>query len=110
MNIQKLFFSMAVPLSLLASPAIAQDEEITIDVLDQEDALPEQVTSEIRLPDAASDQARESAAEGLDTANEARDKHREFGQDRAREAREQRGSDRSGGRPGSPGGGPPGKP
>ncbi len=102
MKIHKLMLSVAVPLSLLATPAMPQDAEITIDVLDQEDALPEQVTSEIRLPEAASDQARESAAEGLETGSDARDKRREFGQERAREAREQRGPERPGERRGPP--------
>lgn len=42
----------------------------------------------IALPEAASDQARESAAFGLETANEARERGRELGQERAQEARE----------------------
>ncbi len=42
----------------------------------------------LELPAEASDQARESAAYGLDTANEARERAREHGQARADEARQ----------------------
>ncbi len=42
----------------------------------------------LSLPETASDQARESSAFGLATANEARERSREFGQDRAADARE----------------------
>lgn len=48
-----------------------------------------QAGAPLTLPEDAAEQARESAANGLDTANEARTRGRDFGQDRAAEAREQ---------------------
>lgn len=83
--------AILIPLSLPASPVFAQqDDEVTIDVVSDQDAMPEEVTSEIQLPEAASDQARESADDGLDAANSARENRREFGRDKASEARETR--------------------
>lgn len=93
----KLLSTVAVAFSLLASPLWAQDEEVTIEVVDDSQSEPEEVISEIRLPESASDEARENAAHGLDTANRAREKRREFGQERASEAREQRGIGRGNG-------------
>lgn len=105
----KLLSTVTISLSLLASPLWAQDEDVTIDVVGESESEPEEVTSEIRLPDSVSDEARENAAFGLDTANSAREKKREFGEERASEAREQRGIGEGASGSGNPGGNP-GKP
>jgi hypothetical protein len=81
--------AMMVLLSLgFSAPALAQDDEVTIDVVTDQDSLPDEVTSEIELPTQASEAAQGNAGPGLDTANEAREKGREFGMERAAEARE----------------------
>ncbi len=93
----------------VAMPAFAEDDlDVTMEVI-EEDADEARFVRQIELPAGASEQARESAADGHETANEARERGREFGQERAREARE-RGRD-GGGPPdgrGAPGG-PPGR-
>jgi hypothetical protein len=75
----------------LSAPAIyAQepDNEITMDVLDSVDAGEETLGARIELPERAAVRARERSAFGLETANQARERGREFGQERATEARE----------------------
>jgi hypothetical protein len=67
--------------------AEADVPEITMTVLESEDNA-ESVVSEIQLPANASPVAQERAAKGLSTANEARERGREFGQERAEQARE----------------------
>lgn len=62
--------------------------EVTMSVLESE-ADVERVISEIQLPARASAVARERSAHGLETANEARERGREFGQERAEQARDQ---------------------
>lgn len=99
----KLLPLAAISLFLIASPVWAQDEEVTIDVVSDSESEPGEITSEIRLPDTASDEARENAAFGLDTANSAREKRREFGEERASEAREQRGIGEDASGSGNPG-------
>jgi hypothetical protein len=93
----------AAVLSVYASQAYAgADElpEVTLSVLESE-ADAERVISEIQLPETASPVARERAAQGLETANDARARGREFGLERAEQARE-------GAKPGKPD--RPGKP
>jgi len=71
-------------------PLLAQqgDElDITMTVVD-EDAQPDIAVEPIVLPDSAALQAVESSAQGLATANEARERGREFGQETAKAAHE----------------------
>ncbi len=91
MKIFNPIYLFALMAALISLGAHAQDnngdpDEDTIVVL-EEDALPDRVFVELRLPDTASDVARERAAQGLDTANQARELGREFGQQRAEQAR-----------------------
>ena len=69
------------------------DDEVTMEVVDDADADERDYVDDIALPEAASETARDSAAFGLDTANDARERASEdgraFGQATAREAREQ---------------------
>ncbi|HEY3486765.1 MAG TPA: hypothetical protein VGL10_01755 [Gammaproteobacteria bacterium] len=60
--------------------------DITMSVLESEDDA-EQRTFEIQLPDKAALSQEEGSAPGLDTANQARDHGREFGQEQAERAR-----------------------
>src|SRR5688572_20164616 len=81
---------LAAILLVCASASYAAEGEvpdITMTVLESEDAA-ERVVSEIQLPEKASPAAQEHAAKGLNTANEARKRGREFGQERAEQARE----------------------
>ncbi|MEF8889012.1 MAG: hypothetical protein V5A14_03110 [Desulfohalobiaceae bacterium] len=88
------FIALSVLLAglLAAAPAMAQDDEAEarndeMQVVDQNER-PEDVDKELSLPKSASEQGKESSSYGLDTANEAREKDREFGQERAQEAGE----------------------
>jgi hypothetical protein len=77
-------------LSVYSSLACADEDRVpavTMSVLESEADI-QRVISEIRLPEQASPVARERAAKGLETANEARERAREFGQERAEQARE----------------------
>jgi len=77
-------------LATYGGPLLAQqgdDLDITMTVVD-EDAEPDTAVEPIVLPDSAALQAVESSAQGLATANEARERGREFGQDTAEAARE----------------------
>jgi hypothetical protein len=80
-------------LSSYSGLSMAQDTDLdlvddpTLIVVD-EDADPETAMEPIVLPDDASAQAVESSAQGLATANQARERGREFGQDTAEAARE----------------------
>jgi hypothetical protein len=88
--------------ALAAGTAQAQDAEVTIRVIPPDAEVPEVVTGEIRLPDDTSQEARDNAAFGLDTANEARERREGFGRDVATEARENRERFRNIERPGPP--------
>jgi|GEM_PF-6080688 hypothetical protein len=86
-------------LGLIATPVWAQEEEVddfTMEVVSDADADEAEYVEEIELPEAASDTARDNAAFGIDTANEARknasEDGRAFGERTASEAR-QRGRD-----------------
>lgn len=97
----------AAILSVYSSLACAGENEVpdvTMTVLESE-AEAERVISEIQLPQQASPVARERAAAGLETANEARERGREFGQERAEQARDRAapGKPETPGRPDRPG-------
>lgn len=96
MKLLKLVAAVALPLSLVATPVVAQEDEEALDVVTDQEATPDEGTGELALPEDASEEGKENSAEGLDTANEAREKRREFGEERARDARERRGPPDSG--------------
>jgi len=78
-------------LSTYGGLSMAQDTDIVEDptlIVVDEDADPETAMEPIVLPDDASAQAVESSAQGLATANQARERGREFGQGTAEAARE----------------------
>lgn len=92
-------------LLLTAVPAWAQEaqddgdlNDVRMEVVGEPDAGEREFVEEIRLPETAAPEARDNAAFGLDTANEARqraaDEAAEFGRSVAREAREARESGR----------------
>ena len=83
-------------LGLIAAPVWGAEEpgdEVTMEVVSDPDADEAEYVDEIELPESASDTARDNAAFGIDTANEARTKASEdgqaFGESVSREAREQ---------------------
>jgi hypothetical protein len=80
--------AIAACLSVPAIYAQEPDNEVTMDVLDSTDANEEMLGARIELPERAAERARERSAFGLETANQARERSREFGQERAAEARE----------------------
>lgn len=82
-------------LGLSATPVWAQEEEVddvTMEVVSDADADEAEYVEDIELPEAASDTARDNAAFGIDTANDARknasEDGRAFGERTAGEARE----------------------
>jgi hypothetical protein len=112
---------------ILATGALAQENEapeietldLTMELMPEGATRPDAVTRVIELPAAAAEAARENAARGLETADEARgrgnpaneiaEQARERGRERAQQGREDVG--RGGGPPdgiGPPGSGPPG--
>lgn len=84
---------ITVAMFLFAGIAMADDKplDVTISVVQSPNDLPAAVTKTIELPAAASDVARERSAKGLDTANQAREHGRAFGQGIAGEAKARRG-------------------
>ncbi len=73
---------------ILAGPAGADEGlDPTMRVVD-DGVSEEEFVREIDLPEQAADRARDAARPGLDTANQARERRREFGEERAGEARE----------------------
>lgn len=82
-----------LPLSFFAVPVYAQDStsegEATIEVVGDAEAQPEDISNAISLPEEAAAEARQNAAFGLETANNAREKGEESGEEQAEEAREQ---------------------
>lgn len=83
-------------LGLIATPVWAQEEggdDVTMEVVSDADADEAEFVDEIELPEEASDTARDNAAFGINTANEARteasEDGRAFGESTSREAREQ---------------------
>ena len=87
MNPHKLF-SVAALLLALSRAVLAEDLDVTLTILEDEDMSEEVFVNEIALPIQAVEKARENAARGIDTSNQARQQGREFGAERAREARE----------------------
>ena len=84
---------IATAMYLFVGFAMADDQplDVTIRVIQSPNDLPAAVTRTIELPVAASDLARERSRKGLDTANQARESGRAFGQSIADEARARRG-------------------
>ncbi len=84
---------IAVAAFLFVGIAMADDQtlDVTIRVIQSPNDLPAAVTRTIELPVAASDRARERSRQGLETANQARESGRAFGQGIADEARTRRG-------------------
>lgn len=84
---------LAVATFLFVGIALADDKplDVTISVIQSPNDLPAAVTKTIELPAAASDVARERSGKGLDTANQAREFGRSFGQGVAEEAKARRG-------------------
>lgn len=72
MNIKAFFLASAF--SLLATPVLAEEAEITIDIIEEESGGPEQLMNRIELPEAASFEAHENGQPGLDIANDARER------------------------------------
>jgi len=104
MNRHIAYFGLA---ALMFSPLSFADEvaaDDTVTVVEEGESATD-VASQIVLPDAASDAAREHAAFGLGVANQAREMGSAYGQQMAEQAREQR-ADARGGNAGSH----PGKP
>ena len=66
---------------------VADDLDVTMEVVG-EHASEERIARELRLPEAADQTAEETSREGLETAGEARERGRDFGQDRAESARQ----------------------
>ena len=95
MNTRHIFYPFIIAaLTSIGGIAMAQETDeldLTMDLL-EEGETPEDIVEPIALPEDASPQGVESSADGLATANEARERGREFGQDTAAEAR-QRGED-----------------
>jgi len=73
--------------------AAADDKplDVTISVVSSPEDLPDAVTKKIELPGSAAGVAVERSEKGLDTANQARQHGREFGQAVAEEAKARRG-------------------
>lgn len=86
-------FGLIVPLLLLSGGVAFADQplDVTIRVVNSPADLPAAVTKTIELPAAAADVARDHAAKGLGTANQAREQGRDFGQAVAEEAKNRRG-------------------
>ena len=76
--------SIAVILGLAALPLAMHAEEESMEIIEDAHEV-------LTLPDDAADEARENAAFGLETANEARADGRAFGERRAEAARQHRG-------------------
>jgi hypothetical protein len=88
----------AILLGLAISPIVHADDDLTMDVVEL-GQVPQDIVNTIVLPDSAAEQARTSSAFGLETANrarqmrgnetaaEARELGREFGERMAEDAR-----------------------
>jgi hypothetical protein len=80
-------FILAIVLGLALSPAVfADDNDATLDVVEV-DGTSEDFVNTIALPEEAADEGHDNAAFGIDTANEAREYGREFGERIADDAR-----------------------
>ena len=66
---------------LISSPVMAEDDlDVTLDIVESPQALPEAVTKVLALPEMASDSGKLHSEKGLAIANEARTKGRAHGQ------------------------------
>ena len=81
-------FGLMCAFSLLTASVWADEAEVTIDVIEEEKAEPEQLMNRIELPAEASIEVRENAEFGLETANDAREKGRRKGAEAAAEYRD----------------------
>lgn len=77
----------ALPLALHAQEeaTVEAEGDATMEMTGDDAATSEEAL--LSLPEEADEQGRENAADGVSTADEARDRGREFGQSRAEEAR-----------------------
>lgn len=114
---QRLLLYIMTLLLLFAGNAVAEDDlDVTMRMVSDDDkSASDKVVREIRLPDSASDRARDAAAPGLERANEASEKGRraaDSARERARRGLEQRNQRNEipipGGDAGRPGNGAPG--
>ena len=88
--------------------AHADDGEITIRIIEDDSAVPENIVRELTLPAPADRRGAEASEPGRDTAGQAREQRRGFGESTARDRRDQRATPERG-RPDS-GATPPGRP
>lgn len=80
---------LSMTLTGVVNAADVDDLDVTIDLIGPGEA-DTALMNRIELPFAASEQARERAQHGLDTANDAREKGRGFGQEMAANMRQSR--------------------
>lgn len=73
-----------MPLALHAQDEGEVEEEETMETVEEE-------SESLALPDEASEEGKANSVDGLETANQARDGGREFGESRADSARDDRG-------------------
>lgn len=78
---------LAVLIPLVFAAPLAADDDVTMMVVEEGETA-DRVLAPIELPEAAAEEGVTNSAEGLATANEAREKGREFGEARAAEGRE----------------------
>ena len=99
---KSMLYAAVLLFGCVVSPAWAQDDDldVTLVVIEDENAAEERLVNDIELPLEASDQAHENASSGLETANQARQQGAEFGRQRAEEALAGSRPDVGGDRPG----------
>jgi hypothetical protein len=79
--------ALVLVLGLMLGSVAHADDDLTMDAVGL-DEQPEALLNTIALPEEASEEAVENAAFGLDTANQARELGREFGERMAEDARD----------------------
>lgn len=91
---QRLLLYIMTLLLLSAGSVMAEDDlDVTMRMVTDDNSASDKVVREIRLPDGASDKARDAAAPGLERAKEASEKGRraaDAARERARKGLEQR--------------------
>ena len=80
-----IFFTV---LTLFAGVARGADTEITIRILEDADAYPDNVVRELSLPPPTQPRGVTSSEKGRDSAREAREQRRDFGEESSRERRD----------------------
>lgn len=85
MKVAILFAGLISPLVLVAP--VNADDDVTMMVIEEGESA-DSVLAPIELPEAAAEEGVTNSADGLVTAAEAREKGREFGEERAAEGRE----------------------